>query len=326
MIYVIKIEYKNIDLLKIGYTRDDIKDARYSQYKMHNPLFQVLYEISGGTEEQEKALHLKFSKYLYTGREWFEYSDEIVDYFRSHNTLDSLKDLEVSEFISENLSIKFYCEKFLNRLLQEKTSQGVISLERANESYPSMLCNLLTRKFKSLFQLEKYMIKTFNIDLIDDSLFSKSEQLQIMLDKFDELTRFPDKMKFLCDNSSFSEFKSLLNNINIKYKTYYLAFGPERLRATGYQKYRLDKEYNKSVYDINERRDKIYSEFKVGDKISLSEIKQRLSNIYSGIEYSGSPKATDLLEYFEIKEIKVYQEIDGSKKRVKAYELLSTKK
>lgn len=147
------------------------------------------------------------------------------------------------------------------------------------------------------------------------------------ISKFNMLSQFPDKMKLLCESDLDNDvLLSVLEQVPIEYKTYYLAFGPERLRATGYQKYRLDKEYNKSVYDINERRDKIYSEFKVGDKISLSEIKQRLSNIYSGIEYSGSPKATDLLDYFEIKEIKVYQEIDGSKKRVKAYELLSTKK
>ena len=45
MIYLIQITYYNetenipIKLLKIGYTKDENKDIRYSQYKMHNPLF-----------------------------------------------------------------------------------------------------------------------------------------------------------------------------------------------------------------------------------------------------------------------------------------------
>ena len=84
MIYLIQITYYNetenipIKLLKIGYTKDENKDIRYSQYKMHNPLYQVIYEIPGATEEQEKALHLKFSKYLYIGREWFRYSDSDI--------------------------------------------------------------------------------------------------------------------------------------------------------------------------------------------------------------------------------------------------------
>ena len=83
MIYVIKVEYKDIDLLKIGYTKDENKDTRYSQYKMHNPLYQVIYEIPGAGRDKEKALHDYFSCYRYKGkgREWFEYNEEIVDYF-----------------------------------------------------------------------------------------------------------------------------------------------------------------------------------------------------------------------------------------------------
>ena len=85
MIYVIKVEYKDIDLLKIGYTKDENKDSRFTQYKMHNPLYQVIYEIPGADRDKEKALQDLFSCYRYKGkgksREWFEYNEEIVDYF-----------------------------------------------------------------------------------------------------------------------------------------------------------------------------------------------------------------------------------------------------
>ena len=89
MIYLIETTYYNkttnevIDLLKIGYTKD--RDRRYKQYRGCNPLFQVLYEIPGADESKEKALHDYFDCYRYKnyGREWFEYSDEIVEYFKA---------------------------------------------------------------------------------------------------------------------------------------------------------------------------------------------------------------------------------------------------
>ena len=102
MIYLIETTYYNkttnevIDLLKIGYTKD--RDRRYKQYRGCNPLFQVLYEIPGADESKEKALHDYFDCYRYKnyGREWFEYSDEIVEYFKAmvRNIKPELKRIE----------------------------------------------------------------------------------------------------------------------------------------------------------------------------------------------------------------------------------------
>ena len=101
MIYLIETTYYNkttnevIDLLKIGYTKD--RDRRYKQYRGCNPLFQVLYEIPGADESKEKALHDYFDCYRYKnyGREWFEYSDEIVEYFK---TMDQKYKTRIKEY------------------------------------------------------------------------------------------------------------------------------------------------------------------------------------------------------------------------------------
>ena len=71
----------------------------------------------------------------------------------------------------------------------------------------------------------------------------------------------------------------------------------------------------------------IYSDFKEGDRISLSKIKSRLSLIYSSINYNSTPKANDLERWFEVKNIKVSEEDlkTGKKKQVRAYELLKSK-
>ncbi len=69
----------------------------------------------------------------------------------------------------------------------------------------------------------------------------------------------------------------------------------------------------------------IYQDFKVGDKLSLADIKIKLSNIYSEINYSKTPKANDIENYFNIKEYMTTGIIDGKKKRIRGYELLSQK-
>ena len=70
----------------------------------------------------------------------------------------------------------------------------------------------------------------------------------------------------------------------------------------------------------------IYHNFQIGDKLVLTDIKAKLVNLYSSISYDKNPKATDLLDYFEVKEclIPIVDDL-GKKKRVRGYELISSK-
>lgn len=100
MIYLIKSagykeeekEMKYFPLLKIGYTEDNRKEIRYSHYRLHNPTFQVLYEIPGATEDHEKRVQYKFRDLLFSdyGREWFEYNEEIIEFFKNIVSLEEL--------------------------------------------------------------------------------------------------------------------------------------------------------------------------------------------------------------------------------------------
>ena len=64
MIYLIRTKYEKISLLKIGYTEDSKKKSRYTNYRLHNPLFELLYEIPEGTEEHEKLFTYLEDRYL----------------------------------------------------------------------------------------------------------------------------------------------------------------------------------------------------------------------------------------------------------------------
>lgn len=65
--------------------------------------------------------------------------------------------------------------------------------------------------------------------------------------------------------------------------------------------------------------------FNSGEKYSLANLKEKLGELYSSINYTATPKANDILNYFEVKEYMTTETIEGKKKRVRGYELLSRK-
>lgn len=145
------------------------------------------------------------------------------------------------------------------------------------------------------------------------------------IDEFFRYTTFPERMKYICENCyllSDESFQIFLNSVPIEFKNYFLVLGSETCKSFSYQKYRLEEEYEKRVN--NQGIDKsplILENFHVGDKISLSLIKERLRRIYLSIGLKKTPKATDLLEYFEVKKIK----IASHNKREDGFEILGIK-
>ena len=330
MIYVIKIEYKNIDLLKIGYTKDENKDIRYSQYKMHNPLYQVIYEIPGATEEQEKALHLKFSKYLHIGREWFECNEEILNYFDTHSDINSLIEDLGSIEKPGSLEFKKEVKRVINLLLNYKVSQGDITLEDGAKQLDNLVNRILSdRKIKTLPVFWNYIEEVFGISITDLDSKIKPKVINNFLIQFDSFTQFTDKMKLLCesvDQFTKDEFESILNSINIVFKNYFLTIGSDRIRNLQYKNSMIKTEYERVKNNqgkFGNLQEVIYSVFLVEERYTKVFIKDRLGEIYESLGIKASPKATDLENYFEIKKIQITNKDTGKKDH--GYKILKKK-
>lgn len=335
MIYLIETTYYNkttqeiVDLLKIGYTGDSNKQTRYTQYRLHNPLFRILYEIPEATELEEKKLQYYFREYQYGdyGNEWFRYDDKILDYFKDHTTKESLIDLpdlpgdkrvELSKFRGE-------VRKAVEYVLNVKVDQGVIQLSDALKQVDSLTDRIIDRRIRTTESLWKYIKDVFDVlpfeymELDDDI---RDEVFEFMA-KFQELTRFIDKMRLLCESSLTDKAKEIiLSQIPIEYKTYYLAFGPEKIKSLGYRKDKLDNIMTDHILLRNGEIGKIIlSNFSIGNRLSNVEIKDKLKNLYiiNGIKIS--PKATDIMEVFKVKKIK----LSIKDKRVDGLEILSIK-
>ena len=340
MVYLIyvnhfdKEENKLLELLKIGYTADNKKEVRYQSYKLHYPPFKVLYEIPDADTLNEKSLQKYFQEFRYSdyGHEWFRYDQSIIDYFKTHTTKDSLSDLgEICTTDSSRLwKFRDYVEKVVTRLVNYKISIEELTIEEGLDRVKSITSEVIDDVgIRSKVRLFKYLTETYKIseDILDFGEKIEDPEILNFMREFESKTIFSEKMKLLClSNLSDSELSAVLELIPILYKNYYTTLGKERIKALQCKKCMLEEEYNK-LKDVQEYEisllDRIYKSFICGKKYLNMEIKEELRKIYTDLNLSISPKASDLEKYFEVKKVLITNKETG--KRDHGYLILSKK-
>ena len=155
-----------------------------------------------------------------------------------------------------------------------------------------------------------------------------NQEVSEFLRVYTGLTTIYDKLKLLCEYGlSQDAIQIVLGQIadSDEIKSYYTSLNPDRLKTLGYNVTRIKRELGIVTFSQELLEAKIYSEFKIGDKISLANIKKKLFDIYSSINYDKTPKANDIENYFKVREFTTTEIIDEIKKRVRNYELLKRK-
>ena len=148
------------------------------------------------------------------------------------------------------------------------------------------------------------VFSTIHNSLSSDDIIN--QRVSEFLEQYQKLGTFKAKLRYLCefgfnDNVISIVLDQIGEHDNIK--SYYTALGPQKLRALGYDRYKIEKELGIVTFSYELLESTIYNEFKVGDKLTLSGIKDRLGYLYSSINYTAVPKATDLEKYFEVRPI-----------------------
>ena len=339
MIYLIETTYYNkdtkevLDLLKIGYTEDSKKDKRFMAYRMHNPGHKLLYEVLGYDEDIEKRIQYKFRglKYNEYGNEWFYYSEDIINFFKDIDNID-LESLPKSPRRREI--------EFTN--LKNEVIEIIKYLFLTKTEYLDYLENLITT-LGDKFCVSSVLDYIKTDPLVDRDLYSKyleivksretgiyckddivNQEVSEFLGIYTGLTTIYDKLKLLCEYElSQNAIQIVLGQISDsdEIKSYYLSITPERLKALGYNVTRIKRELNIVTFSQELLEKSMYLEFKVGDRLSLSDIKVKLINIYESINYDRKAKATDLENYFEVKKCTI--NLPG--KRVNGLEIINRK-
>ena len=153
-------------------------------------------------------------------------------------------------------------------------------------------------------------------------------ELEQFFSEYEELKTFHDKLKYICEYPFSNEllFKAVVDQVDMELQSAIYGLGKKKLRALNYNTTYIKKELGVVLFSETDLGNHIRSTFKIGDRYTLSDLKEKLRELYTKIGYKATPKANDILEYFEVKEFMITQIIEGEKKRVKGYELLSYKK
>ena len=130
------------------------------------------------------------------------------------------------------------------------------------------------------------------------------------------------KLKYLCEYCEKVGNLSILQHIEEKrFCEYINLLGLDVCRSLWYKISDLDKKLSILSFDITKIREELSNEFEVGKSYTKADIKEKLSDIYKKLGYKASPKATDLGEYFEMKECLV----NNGTKRSGGFKILKEK-
>lgn len=342
MIYLIETTYYNketkevLDLLKIGYTEDSNKDKRFTLYKLHNPGYKLLYEILGYDEDIEKRIQYKFRNLLYSeyGREWFYYSDDIINFFRDIDNID-LESLPKNPIrgSKEFKRIKNECREVLSYFFNTRDTEEYL------KSIISEIKDQLSKDYVIEYLRKDSRIGSKKVDRYFEVLRCResgiyceddivNREVSEFLKVYTGLNTIYDKLKLLCEYGlSEVEIDIVLGQLNDsdEVKSYYTILKPEKLKNLYYNSTNIKKYLGIVTFSPELLVNTIHQNFNPGEKYSLSNLKVKLGDLYSSISYTAVPKANDILNYFEVKEYMTTEVVDGKKKRVRGYELLKRK-
>lgn len=154
------------------------------------------------------------------------------------------------------------------------------------------------------------------------------EPIKSAMQEYLGLRTLVDKLKFLCNLSDDGQLSpEILDNLTEKhFYEYFTILGADRVRACYFSCTLLNKELGLLSFDKEKLFSEINSNIKVGERYTLSYIKEFLKDVYTRFGYSKSPVATDIGEYFNIKEVLVNIPLgNGKYKRERGFEILSKK-
>lgn len=337
MIYLIKSagydENENlIHLLKIGYTEDNNRDRRFMSYKLHNPTCKILYEIPSLSEDIEKRIQYKFRDYKYKeyGNEWFYYNDDVINFFRDIDKVD-LESLPKNPVrgSKEFKKIKNECREVLSYFFNTKDTEEYL------ENIISKVKDQLTRDYVLEYLRDDSSIGPEGVDrylnylkCLETGIYCEDDivnrEVSEFLKVYTGLNTIYDKLKLLCEYGLSSDaIDIVLGQIadSDEIKSYYTTLGSSKLKSLSYNSAKIKNHLGVVTFSQELLESSIYSEFKVGDKITLSDIKSRLEVLYKSINYDKVAKAKDLENYFEVKNSSIYE----NGKKVKCYIIIKKK-
>ena len=272
-------------------------------------------------------------------------------YYRSTANYREMKAEDFQKIIDDKMSmteslLRVYSTTFIDKdkYSLAKTYQDLAKLKNYKDDYVAVNKvhtkegNIILRPVHNQLVLVNE-IRAFKIQQIDYkdrfTVFSTihntltrddivNQEVSEFLGIYTGLTTIYDKLKLLCEYGlSQDAIQIVLGQISDsdEIKSYYTTLGSQRLKGMGYHVTKIKRSLGIITFSQELLESSIYSEFKIGDKITLADIKLKLEYLYKSINYDAAPKAKDLENYFEVKNSSIYE----NGKKIKCYTLINKK-
>ena len=272
-------------------------------------------------------------------------------YYRSTANYREMKAEDFQKIIDDKMSmteslLRVYSTTFIDKdkYSLAKTYQDLAKLKNYKDDYVAVNKvhtkegNIILRPVHNQLVLVNE-IRAFKIQQIDYkdrfTVFSTihntltrddivNHEVSEFLKIYTSLTTIYDKLKILCEYGlSNDAIQIVLGQIadSDEIKSYYTTLGSQRLKGMGYHVTKIKRSLGIITFSQELLESSIYSEFKIGDKITLADIKLKLEYLYKSINYDAAPKAKDLENYFEVKNSSIYE----NGKKIKCYTLINKK-
>lgn len=316
MLYLIKVCHRVFTYYKVGTTTDI--DRRFLQYQAHVPECELISTRPGG-EVEENIIN----KFLHTYPEgyWEYHKSEWYKCVPGDTTIETLfgGDLEfMKKVIWENREkVLSITNKLDVDLWVDLNGNRVVS-----RTIPGPDGNLILNED---WDFDKNFYTRSSPCNIPGSV---DPEIKDLIEKLESMPVFDAKFKLYCESRKNLESDQNKTEGLVSYYTgsdlenLYSYFGFDGCRAVGFRTIDLKRKISDQL-QLDPVRAEVYNTFEVGNKYPLKYIKETLRSIYQKLGVFKCPKASDLEEFFEVKEVKMVSKVD--KKSYNGYRLLSIK-
>jgi hypothetical protein len=232
--------------------------------------------------------------------------DSLIESIFRENVI--VNDGQTSVYLSKTRDGRIVYNEFL-RLAEER------AWELCQEDYKSNISVLRSLGESKYIEVNHYM---------SDSDY----KVQAIIRKYRELPRFSDKFCLYCESrEAYKDDPEITKRLLVyfcttEFENYYSHFGIAACRAISFKESELKKKLEDESKE-NQLGYMIRQEFVTNKSYTLKDIKEKLRSIYSLLNLHCTPKATDILDYFNVQEKRVLDEAQG--KRVRGYQIISIK-
>ena len=266
--------------------------------------------------------YYKSTKNKKSQKEFEEYIEKKTK--KTQNLLQSYK--ETSTFDAKHDLAETYQD--VAKSFNYKNNYVAVDKHSGKDIYP-VFNKLVMISEKRAFEIQQVDYKdrftVFN-SIEQNNIISEfvSDNIHNFLADFIDKRLFTEKMGMLCtSNLTESELGVILDQIPLTYKKYYETLGPDRLKALGYNITRVEKEYQATLFNKEDLKQEIYKIYQEGQRYSRNSLKENLQKLYDSLNYTKKAKASDVEEYFKVRDCTVLNSETGKYDR--GYELIKKK-